>query len=94
MIRERYPEVMIMASSSGSDDEGSMFSLFSTTGSNIINIMMRLQDVETYRNVWEIAGDMRQQLAGYPEIVTASVSTSGGGMGMGGESKVDIEIYG
>ena len=95
MIRERYPEVMIMASSSGSDDEGSMFSLFSTTGSNIINIMMRLQDVDKRtRNVWEIAGDMRQQLAGYPEIVTASVSTSGGGMGMGGESKVDIEIYG
>lgn len=95
MIRGRYPEVMIMASSSGSDDEGSMFSLFSTTGSNIINVMMRLQDVEErQRTVWEIADDMRQQLAEYPEIVTASVSTSGGGMGMGGESKVDIEIYG
>ncbi len=95
MIKERYPEVLIMATSSGSDDEGSMFSLFSSTGSNVINVMMRLQDVgDRKRDVWQIADDMRQQLAMYPEIVTASVSTSGGGMGMGGESKVDIEIYG
>lgn len=95
MIRDRYPEVRIIASSSGSDDEGSMFSIFTSTGSNMINIMMRLQHVtERERSVWEIADDMRKQIASYPEIITASVSTSGAGMGMGGESTVDVEIYG
>ncbi|MBW6490111.1 MAG: efflux RND transporter permease subunit [Lentimicrobium sp.] len=95
MIKEHYPEVRIMASSSGSDDEGSMFSIFSSTGSNVINVMMRLQHVsERDRTVWEIADDMRKQIALYPEIITASVSTSGAGMGMGGESTVDVEIYG
>lgn len=95
MIRARYPEVTIMASSSGSDDEGSMFSLFSTTGSNIINIMMRLKDVDDReRTVWEIADDMRKQIASYPEIITANVATTGGGMGMGGSNTVDVEIYG
>lgn len=95
MITERYPEVIIMASSSGSDDEGSMFSLFSTTGSNIINIMMRLKDVgDRDRTVWQIADDMRPQIALFPEIITASVATTGGGMSMGGSNTVDVEIYG
>ncbi|HRZ77585.1 MAG TPA: efflux RND transporter permease subunit, partial [Bacteroidales bacterium] len=95
LLQERYPEIEIMASSSGADDEGSMFSLFRGTGSNIINFMMRLQHVEErQRSVWEIADDLRAQLATYPEIVTATVSTSTGGMGMGGSNTVDIEVYG
>jgi hydrophobic/amphiphilic exporter-1 (mainly G- bacteria), HAE1 family len=82
-------------SSSGSDDAGSMFSLFSTAGSNIINMMMRLQHVnDRQRTVWEIADDMRLQIAQIPEIITATVSTTGGGMGMGGENTVDVEFYG
>jgi hypothetical protein len=32
MIRQKFPEVEVMAASAGSDDEGSMFSLFTTTG--------------------------------------------------------------
>ncbi len=95
LIRERYPEVKIMSTSSGADDEGGMFSLFSSTGSNIINVMIRLEDIDKrQRSSFEIADDLREQLANFPEIITASVSTSGMNMGMGGESKVDIEIYG
>ncbi|MDY0102218.1 MAG: efflux RND transporter permease subunit [Lentimicrobium sp.] len=95
IIKERYPEVIIISSSSGSDDEGSIFSLFSSTGSNIINIMARLKGVdERERDVWEIADDLREQIAGIPEIVTASVSTTSGGMGMGTSNTVDVEIYG
>lgn len=95
LIKERYPEVKIMSTSSGADDEGGMFSLFTSTGSNIINIMIRLEDIDKrQRSSFEIADDLREQLANFPEIITASVSTSGMNMGMGGESKVDIEIYG
>jgi HAE1 family hydrophobic/amphiphilic exporter-1 len=95
IISERYPEVEIMASSSGADDEGSFFSLFSTTGSNVINLMMRLKHVdERERSVWEIAEDLRAQIALIPEIVTSTVSTTSGGMGMTGSNTVDIEIYG
>jgi hydrophobic/amphiphilic exporter-1 (mainly G- bacteria), HAE1 family len=94
IVEERYPEVMVMAASSGSDDEGSMFSLFSTTGSNIINIMMRLVNVdERERSVWEITDDLRQQIARFPEVVTYSVNTGGAGMG-GASNTVDVEIYG
>ncbi len=92
IIKERYPEVLIMAASSGSDDAGGMLSLFTQQGSNMINIMMRLKPVsERERSVWDIAGDMRRQLELIPEIVEFSVSTSGGGFG---ENTVDVEIYG
>lgn len=94
IIAERYPEVVILSSSTGADDEGGMASMFSTTGSNMINIMARLTDVaERDRSVWDIADDLRTQVAQIPEVVNASVTTGGGGGGMGG-NQVDVEIYG
>ncbi|HHN48848.1 MAG TPA: efflux RND transporter permease subunit [Bacteroidales bacterium] len=94
IVQQRYPEVIVMSASSGSDDEGSMFSLFATTGSNIINLMIRLKHLdERERSVWEIADDLRQQIAKFPEVVTFSVNTGGAGMG-GTTNTVDVEIYG
>ena len=95
IIGERYPEVEIISASSGSDDAGGLFSLFSTTGSNITTMMVRLKHVnERQRSVWEIADDLRLQIAQLPEVVTSNVSTSGGGMSTGGENTVDVEVYG
>lgn len=94
IVDERYPEVTLTSVSAGADDEGSMFSLFSTTGSNVINIMARLKDRdERERSVFEIAADFRQQLAKIPEIVTYNVTTSSQGFG-GSSNTVDVEIYG
>lgn len=93
IIKERYPEVEVMSVSSGADDEGSMFSVFA--GSNIINFMIRLKHVdERERTVWEIADDMRAQIATFPEVITSTVSTTGGGMGMDTQNNVAVEIYG
>ena len=96
IIREKYPEVELYASSSGADDEGGIFSLFTTTGSHVINMMVRLTNVEERdRTVWEIADELREDIAGFPEVIVSSITTSsGGGMGMGGENQVDVEIYG
>jgi hydrophobic/amphiphilic exporter-1 (mainly G- bacteria), HAE1 family len=94
IVQERYPEVLVMAVSSGSDDEGSMFSVFTTTGSNILNIMMRLVHVnDRDRSVWEIAEDLRKQISQFPEVVTYNVDLGGAGMG-GTTNTVDVEIYG
>jgi HAE1 family hydrophobic/amphiphilic exporter-1 len=93
LVNERYPEVTLISSSSGSDDEGSFLSLFSTTGSNIINLTMSLVDIEyRERSVFDIADDLREQMAQFPEIVTASISTST--QMLGGSNTVDVEIYG
>jgi len=82
-----------LSSSSGADDEGGMFSLFRTTGTNMINLMMRLKAVdERERSVWDITDDMRKEFAQFPEIINAVFSTSN--QMMGGSSTVDVEIFG
>jgi HAE1 family hydrophobic/amphiphilic exporter-1 len=94
LIKEKYPEVILTSTSSGSDDEGGMFSLFSSTGSNVINLMMRLMPIdERKQSVFEITDKMRADLTQFPEIITATFSTSSNMMSMSGNS-VDIEIYG
>ncbi len=94
VIMEKFPEVEVMAVSSGSDDEGSMFSLFTTTGSNMINFMMRLSPIgERNRSVWDLAAALREEIAALPEVINFSVETAGMQMGGTGNT-VDVEIYG
>ena len=93
LVNERYPEVELISSSSGSDDEGGFISMFTTTGTNIINLMMRLSPLEErQQTVFDIADDFREQLALFPEIVSVSISTST--QMLGGSNTVDVEIYG
>ena len=93
-INENFPEVIVMATTSGSDDEGSMFSMFQQSGSNILNLMMRLKmPDERIRDVFSIAAEIREEVKDFPEIVTYDVSTSGASFG-GSTNTVDVEIYG
>ena len=95
-IVDNIPEVELISTSAGSDDEGRLISMFESTGSNIINYTIRLVDVdERERTVWEIAEEIRNELSGMPEIVNYDVTTGGtiGGTMMG-ENTVDVEIYG
>jgi len=79
VIQQKFPEVEILAASSGADDEGSMFSLFSTTGSNMINLMMRLTPIEERgKSVWDIASELREEIAALPEVINFNVETGGG----------------
>lgn len=95
IIRERYPEVLVYASSAGSDDEGGMFALFTRSGSNIINFTMRLVPIEErQRDVWMIADDLRNELTKLPEVINYTVATSSSGMGMGAQNAVAVEIFG
>jgi len=95
IIKERYPEVLIFSTSTGADDEGSFFSLFSQTGSNIINVTMRLKNInERQRSVWEIAEDFRSQLKVIPEIASFNVTTSSTAFMGGSNNTVNVEIYG
>lgn len=94
IIRERYPEVTIISNSTGADDEGNFFSLFRATGSNRVNLMMRLVKVtERTRSVFEIADDLRNQLDQIAEIVSYEITTSNNMLG-GGSNAVDVEIFG
>lgn len=94
LIRERYPEITVISSSTGADDEGGFMSLFNPSGSNRINLMTRLVPVkERSRSVFEIADDFRNQLDQIAEIVNYNVTTSNSMLG-GGTNTVDVEISG
>ena len=92
LINKRYPEVTLISTSSGSDEDNTFASLFSKTGSNIINITLRLVEIdERDRSVWDIQNDMRTQLKNYPEIINYNFNS---GSSMGGSSTVDVEVFG
>lgn len=95
IIQERYKDEMILVStSSGSDDEGGLAALFGSSGSHMISLTLKLKPIaERNRSCWEIGDDLRAQLETIPEISEFNVSYTGGGM-MGGDNNVEVEIYG
>lgn len=95
IIAEKIPEATLVSTSSGVDEEGGISSLFSEAASNIIDITMRLKPgSERERDVWELASVLREELALIPQVITATVSTTGGAGGGLTENTIDIEIYG
>ena len=94
LIREKYPEVNLVSSSTGSDDQAGFSSLFGAGGTHVITYSMRLVPIEERgKNVMTIAEEMRVDLAKLPEIVDFTVSTSES-MASFGSNTVDVEIYG
>ncbi len=95
IVKEEFPEVLILSSSAGADDEGNMFAFSQSTGSNVVNMMMRLKDPkDRERDVWEIASELRKKIAEFPEVVLYSVNTGNSGGFGGSTNTVDVEIYG
>ncbi|MFO7868281.1 MAG: efflux RND transporter permease subunit [Bacteroidales bacterium] len=93
-FKKKHPEIELISSTSGSNDEGGVSSLFNENGSHIINLQIRLNDPKNRNNtVWEIAESMRGDLTSIPEIENYELSTEGGG-GFGGGNNISIEIYG
>lgn len=97
IIAEKYPYVFMVSTSAGANSSNNAFAAMQTTGSHIINYNMRmprLSDMER-PTIFEIADDIRAELAAIPEIheFTVTPGGSGGGMG-GGASTVDVKVFG
>ena len=93
-IEENMPEAQFYYTSSGSDDQGGIMSMFMESGSHRININFTLTDLETReRDVWELSNLLSNYLETIPEIVTFDVVPNGG-MGGTTENNVVVEIYG
>ena len=94
LIAENMPEAQFYYTSSGSDDQGGIMSLFMESGSHRINVSITLTDIlERNRDVWELSNILTEFLETIPEIVTFDVVPNGG-MGGTTENNVVIEIYG
>ena len=91
---ELVPEIQLINTSAGSNDDASIAALFSSTMNNKISMTIRLpKKWERDRDIWTIAEILRQEMATYPEIIEYQCNISSGGPGGGGNT-VDLEIYG
>jgi hydrophobic/amphiphilic exporter-1 (mainly G- bacteria), HAE1 family len=94
LIMMKYPEVEVVSTSTGSDDQGGFASLFGAGGTHIISYSLSLVPIEEReKSVFEISEEMRSDFSKFPEIVDYTISTSNN-MGSFGGSAVGVEIYG
>ena len=98
-LEERFmtlvPEIQMISTSAGANDDDGTGALFSTTMNNTISMTVRLNKKwERERSVWQIAEVLRQEMATYPEIIEFQANVSSGGPGGSGGNTVDVEIYG
>jgi hydrophobic/amphiphilic exporter-1 (mainly G- bacteria), HAE1 family len=92
-IVSSFPEVNIISTSAGSDDEGGLMAMFHSSGTNIINYTIKLKALDQrQRSVWDIAEALRLKLVDFPEIIDYNITTGSSAMSSG--NTVDVEIYG
>lgn len=93
-FREKYPEIKMLSLREGQADTDNTFANMNDNGSHIISGYISLSSVsERERGLLEICDLMRKDLSEYTEIREFQVIAGGEGLA-GGESGVDIEIYG
>jgi HAE1 family hydrophobic/amphiphilic exporter-1 len=93
--REKYPEVEMINFTVGQPSESNAWGTLMSRGSHVVSFTVRLAPKkERSVSMFEISEQMRNDLANMPEIKKSSVVAGGGNMNMGGESTLDVEIYG
>jgi len=91
---ELCPEIQIISTSAGANEDAGVSSIFSSTTNYKISMTVRcVEKDQRERSVFQIAEALRDEMAQYPEIIDFKAAVSSG-MGGGGASSVDVEIYG
>ena len=91
---ELVPEIELISTTAGSNDDASIAALFNSTMNNKISMTVRLNKKwERDRTIWQIAEVMRQEMVKYAEITEYQAQPSSG-MGGGGATTCDLEIFG
>ena len=92
-IREDVPEIKVMSYRFGQADTDNTFANMQQNGTYLISMNINIGSMELRdRSLSEIADLVRADLRGFPELNKFNVSE--GGMGAGGRSSVQLEIYG
>ncbi|HOG25951.1 MAG TPA: efflux RND transporter permease subunit [Bacteroidales bacterium] len=94
-FRRDYPEIETMTFTVGQASEDNLFGQLRDNGSHIMTANIRLSlKTERKRSIQELSDAMRDDLRRYyPEIRTFDVGAGMGGS-TGGQTTVDLEIYG
>lgn len=93
--QKKYPELDMINYSVGQASSSNVWRSLQTNGSNIATFSMRLLPLDKRsRSMFEICDSLRKDLDNTPEIRKSKVIAGGGMSMMGGQSTLDVEIYG
>ena len=86
-------EVIVVSTTAGSNDDAGFAALFNSTTNNKISMTIRTtKKYDRDITIFQMQEQLRQCFAEYPELVNYQVNQ--GGMGMGGQNSLSVEIYG
>ena len=92
VITARFPEVNLTSTSTGLSPDAGIFAN-ARAGTHTIDFHLGLISPSLReRDVWEVADALRQELEAFPEIVSFTILTQGGGPQSG--APIEIEVYG
>ncbi len=93
--KEKYPELDMINYTIGQASSSNVWGSLQNNGSNIISFNIRMIDLnDRERSMFEICDSMRIDLENLPEIKKSSILAGGGMRMMGGQSTLDLEVYG
>ena len=94
--RKKYPEIDIVNFSVGQASSKNVFgSLFAKNSSNVGTFSFKLTNLkDRKRSAFAITDSIRNDIKRLPEIRKSTVTAGGGMSMMGGQSTLDVEIYG
>ncbi|MCF0176092.1 MAG: efflux RND transporter permease subunit [Bacteroidales bacterium] len=91
-LEANIPEIVACSYSLGQADSENAFASMQSNGTHLISMNMNLgSKVDRKRSTNDIADQIRGYLNEYPELTKFQVAE---GMGMGGASTVEVEVYG
>ncbi len=97
LIKEKYPEVIISTTATGSDPSDT-YSQMSENGSYIINLVLALSPKsDRVDGMVDIADRLREDLSQFPEVIQSTVtpgSTSSEQKGPQGASFIKVKVFG
>lgn len=93
---KKYPEIEVINFTVGQADTDNTWAAMSDNGTHLVEFNIRLSDPgKRKRGIVEICEMMRQDFEAYPEIKKYQVNVGGSrGQSMGGQSTLDVEVYG
>ncbi len=94
--RAKYPEILVSNYTVGPASSDNTFASLSDNGAHIISMNIRLVNPkDRKKGIVELAKEMRADInENFPDFKKVQVKVGGGDGAMGGQSKVDFEIYG
>ena len=92
--KAKYPEIDMINYSVGQASSNNVWGSLQNNAANIISFNIRMLPLDQRdRSMFQISDSIRKDMDNTPEIQKSTV-LAGGGMGFGGQSTLDVEIYG